>query len=141
MVEDLEVNDRSGKAQERPAVIQRERKADDAEDRKRGRESLALPDRVQEPQQPDRERQRGELADYIKEVVTLAGPPVGGHVPRVWMLKPLTLTLSPMGRGEIVSLTLSPMERGEIVSLTLSPMGRGDCFAAQSLFPYGRTNL
>src|SRR5690348_17759162 len=34
-----------------------------------------------------------------------------------WLLKPLSLTLSPMGRGELLNhLTLSPMGRGELVN-------------------------
>src|SRR5437773_2165581 len=52
----------------------------------------------QQPQEPQREWQCGELADDVKKVVTFSRPPARRHAPEV--PTPLSLTLSPLGRGE-----------------------------------------
>src|SRR5438067_3520502 len=91
-VEDLEVEDRAGEGEERVAVIERECEHDDAEDDERGRAVgrvargavAGAPDLHQQPQQPQRQRQRGELSDRVQKVVTVACPPVGRHAPAVF---------------------------------------------------------
>src|SRR5438552_8734673 len=118
------MDDRAGEGQEREAVIQREQQHDDAEhdERRRAVREVAAWDVTrafdldQQPQQPQREGKRGELADDVEQVMASAGPPAGGHAPAVFpAFTPLSVTLSPVGRGD-------------------------QCFGAHSLLPKGRTN-
>src|SRR5439155_19830881 len=117
-VEKLHANDHASEAEKSHAVVKREQQDDDAEDDE-GRRAVgrvtcrpiarAL-DLDQQPEEPQREWQCGELADDVKQVVTFSRPPAGRHAPEV----------------------LTPL------SLTLSPLGRGDRFCRHSLFPSGR---
>src|SRR6266446_3805887 len=52
----------------------------------------------QEPQQPDREGERGELADDVPEVVPASRPPVRRHPPAVFLGRGARLELSAQSR-------------------------------------------
>src|SRR5260370_17252896 len=76
------MKDRTGQAQKRVAVVEREWKAEDAEDREcRWLCDTGLADVIEEPEQPDREGQRGELAHGVEKVVAAARPPRNRHAP------------------------------------------------------------
>src|SRR5207245_9941464 len=97
----------------------------------RGSAARAL-DLHQKTEERQRDWDHRELADDIKEVVAVARPPVGRHAPLVLLSTPLTLTLSPGGRGDYRIGGQSRFPYGGAKRMVVSSLGCWIAFAGST---------